>query len=46
MMVFGIFGMIGELIVMAVRGGIDALDWMEFTIWAVIAVCGAIKGGR
>lgn len=46
MMTFGICGMIGELIVKLMRGNIDAFDWMVFGIWAVIAVCGAIREGR
>ena len=41
MMVFGICGMIGELIVKLMRGNIDA-----FAIWAVVAVCGAIRRAR
>jgi hypothetical protein len=45
MMVFGICGMIGELTVKLIRGNIDAFDWMVFAIWAVVAVCGAIKDG-
>ena len=43
MMTFGICGMIGELIVKLIRGNLDAFDWMVFGIWAVVAVCGAIK---
>lgn len=46
MMVFGICGMIGELIVNLIRGNIDAYDWMVFAIWAVVAICGAIKRGK
>ena len=46
MMVFGIGGMIGELIVKLIRGNIDAFDWMLFGVWAVVAVCGAIKEAR
>jgi hypothetical protein len=46
MMTFGISGMIGELIVKLIRGNIDAFDWMVFAIWAVVAICGAIKEGR
>ena len=46
MMAFGIGGMIGELIVKMIRGNIDALDWMLFAIWAIVAVCGAIKEAR
>ena len=46
MMVFGICGMIGELIVKLIRGNINAFDWMVFCIWAVVAVCGAIKEAR
>lgn len=46
MMTFGICGMIGELFVKQIRGNIDMFDWMEFCIWAVVAVCGAIKGAR
>jgi hypothetical protein len=45
-MMFGIFGMIGELIVKLIRGNIEAFDWMEFAIWAVVTICGAIKEGR
>ena len=46
MMTFGISGMIGELIVKMIRWNIDAFDWMVFAIWAVVAICGAIKEGR
>lgn len=46
MMAFGICGMIGELIVKMIRGSVDAFDWMVFGIWAVVAVCGAIREGR
>lgn len=46
MMTFGIFGMIGELIVKLIRGYVDAFDWMLFAIWAVVAICGAIKEAR
>ena len=46
MMTFGIGGMIGELIVKLIYGYVDALDWMLFCIWAVVAVCGAIKEAR
>lgn len=38
MMTFGICGMIGELIVKLIRGNVDV-----FGIWAIVAVCGAIK---
>ena len=43
MMAFGICGMIGEVIVLQMRGCLDAFDWMEFCMWAVIAICGAIR---
>jgi len=46
MMVFGIFGMVGELFVKLIRGNIDMFDWMLFSIWVVVAVCGAIKEAR
>ena len=46
MMVFGITGMIGELIVKLILGHVDIYDLMAFGIWAVVAVCGAITGGR
>lgn len=46
MMTFGICGMIGELIIKVIRGYVDAFDWMEFGIWAVLAVCGAIREAR
>jgi hypothetical protein len=46
MMAFCICGMIGELIVKLMRGGVDVFDWMLFAIWAVIAICGAIRGAR
>lgn len=46
MMMFGICGMIGELIVKLIRGNVDAFDWMVFGIWAVVAVCGAIREAR
>lgn len=47
MMVFGICGMIGKLIVnMLLHATVDANDWMVFCIWAVMAVCGAIKEAR
>lgn len=46
MMTFGISGMIGELIVKLIRGNVDAFDWMVFGIWAVVAICGAIKGAK
>ena len=46
MMVFGIAGMIGELIVKLIRGYVDIYDLMVFEIWAVVAVCGAIREGR
>lgn len=46
MMGFGICGMIGELFVKLIRGNVDAYDWMVFGIWAVVAVCGAIKEAR
>ena len=46
MMTFGICGMIGELIVKLICGNIDAFDWMVFAIWAVVAICGAIREGR
>lgn len=46
MMTFGICGMIGELIVKLIRGYVDVFDLMLFGIWAVVAVCGAIKERR
>lgn len=46
MMVFGISAMVGELIVKLILGDIDMLDEMAFCIWAVVAVCGAIKEAR
>lgn len=46
MMTFGICGMIGELIVKLIRGSVDAFGWMVFAIWAVVAVCGAIREAR
>lgn len=46
MMIFGIGSMIGELIVKLIRMNIDAFDWMLFAIWAVVAICGAIREGR
>lgn len=46
MMTFGICGMFGELIVKLIRLNIDSFDWMLFAIWAVIAICGAIKEAR
>ena len=46
MMVFGICGMIGELIVKLMRGGVDVFDLMLFAIWAVVAICGAIREAR
>lgn len=47
MMAFGIGGMIGKLIVnLLLHVTIDAKDWMVFCIWAVVAVCGAIKEAR
>lgn len=46
MMTFGICGMIGELIVKLIRGYVDSFDWMVLGIWAVFAICGAIKEAR
>lgn len=43
MMASGICGMIGESIVKLIRGDVDAFDWMVFGIWAIVAVCGAIR---
>ena len=46
MMISGICGMIGTLTVKLICGNVDAFDWMVFCIWAVVAVCGAIKEAR
>ena len=46
MMIFGISSMVGELFVKLICGNIDMFDWMVFCIWAVVAVCGAIKEAR
>ena len=46
MMIFGIICMVVETVIMAVLGRVDAIDWMEFAIYAVIAICGAIKRAR
>lgn len=47
MMVFGIGGMISKLILnILLHATIDANDWMVFGIWAVVAVCGAIREAR
>ena len=46
MMTFGICGMIGELIVKLIRGYVDVFDWMLFVIWAIVAICGAIRRAR
>lgn len=46
MMMFGICGMIAELIVKLIRGYVDVFDLMVFGIWAVVAICGAIKEAR
>ena len=47
MMISGICGMIGKLIVnLLLNATVDTNDWMVFCIWAVLAVCGAIKEAR
>jgi hypothetical protein len=47
MMMFGICGMIGKLIVnLLLNATIDTNDWMVFAIWAVVAICGAIREAR
>ena len=47
MMVFGICGMIGKWFVnLLLHATVDANDWMVFGIWAVVAVCGAIREAR
>lgn len=46
MMIFGISSMIAQLFVRLCFGYVDVFDWMLFEIWAVIAVCGAIKGAK
>lgn len=43
MMIFGIVAMTAEMFYLAVRGYVSVVDWMEFAIYAVVAVCGAIK---
>ena len=46
MMLFtGIIGLAIELIISYVRG-IDVYTWEILAIWAVVAICGAIKGAR
>lgn len=46
MMVFGICGMVGQLIVKLMLRNVDMFDWMLFFIWGVVAICGAIKEAR
>lgn len=46
MMIFGISAMVGELFINLIFGNINMFDWMLFCIWAVVAVCGAIKEAR
>lgn len=44
MMAFGIIGMVTLLFYRLFRGYVDVWDLMLFAIWAVIAICGAIRG--
>ena len=46
MMVVGIGGMVSVLIATRIFGGMQTRDWVQFCIWAVVAVCGAIKEAR
>lgn len=48
MMVIGITAMVTNLLIVIFRQavGVDGIYWMAFGCWAVIAICGAIKGAR
>lgn len=46
MMATGISGMVSLLFIAQIFGGMKTSDWMLFCIWAVVAICGAIKRRR
>ena len=46
MMWFGIIGMVVHAFICAIKDVLPPWYFMEFGVWAVIAVCGAIKEGK
>lgn len=46
MMVMGITAMVTNLLMVIIHQavGVDGMYWMAFGCWAVIAICGAVRG--